>query len=162
MGDVGLWVPSMNVSSNGNLTSAAMRVSADHPEHFNVLRESSVLSPVCFNRYTKVPLTGTIWVVIRRGCVMATNAVTRRAEIKTRTTDDIKRGATEVFARWGLSLNDAINTFLIKSIEVGGLPFDLRPASPSYDSIAAVAYKPKLNAEGVAVLPADWDVGNGD
>lgn len=54
----------------------------------------------------------------------------------------------------GLSLNDAINTFLIKSIEVGGLPFGLRPASPSYDSITAVAYRPKLNAKGVAVLPA--------
>ena len=57
---------------------------------------------------------------------MATVAVTRRAEIKTRTTDEVKKGATEVYARWGLSLNDAINTFLIKSIEVGGLPFDLR------------------------------------
>ena len=53
-----------------------------------------------------------------------------------------------MFARWRLSLNDAIITFLIKSIEVDGLSFDLRPASPSYDSIAAVAYKPKLNAGG--------------
>lgn len=35
------------------------------------------------------------------------------------------------------------------------------PASPSYDSIAAVACKPKLNAEGVAVLPADWGGGDG-
>lgn len=58
---------------------------------------------------------------------MATAAVPRRAEIKTRTTDEVKRGATEVYARWGLSLNDAINTFLVKSIEIGGLPFDLRP-----------------------------------
>ncbi len=30
--------------------------------------------------------------------------------------------ATEVYTRWGLSLNDAINTFLIKSIEVGAFP----------------------------------------
>ena len=49
-----------------------------------------------------------------------------------------------------------------KSIEVGGLPFDLHQASPSCDSIAAVAYNPKLNADGVAVLPADWDDDNGD
>lgn len=27
----------------------------------------------------------------------------------------------------------------------------------SYDAIAAIAYKSELNAEGVAVLPADWD-----
>ena len=91
---------------------------------------------------------------------MATAAIPRRAEIKTRTTDEIKKGATEVYARWGLSLNDAINAFLVKSIEVGGLPFDLRPKTPSYDAIAAVAYKPELNAEGVAVLPADWDDGD--
>lgn len=91
---------------------------------------------------------------------MATAAVTRRAEIKTRTTDEVKKGATEVYARWGLSLNDAINTFLIKSIEVGGLPFDLRPEVPSYDTIAAVAYRAPLNAEGVAVLPAKWDDGD--
>ena len=91
---------------------------------------------------------------------MATAAVTRRAEIKTRTTDEVKKGATEVYARWGLSLNDAINTFLIKSIEVGGLPFDLRPEVPSYDTIAAVAYRAPLNAEGVAALPEEWDDGD--
>lgn len=91
---------------------------------------------------------------------MATAAVTRRAEIKTRTSAEVKKGATEVYARWGLSLNDAINTFLVKSIEVGGLPFDLRPEVPSYDAIAAVAYKPELDAEGVAVLPAEWDEGD--
>ena len=65
-----------------------------------------------------------------------------------------------MYARWGLSLNDAINTFLIKSIEVGGLPFDLRPEVPSYDAIAAVAYRVPLNAEGVAALPAEWDDGD--
>lgn len=88
---------------------------------------------------------------------MATAARPRRAEIKTRTTDEVKKTATEVYARWGLSLNDAINTFLIKSIEVGGLPFDLRPEVPSYDTLTAVAYHSSLNAEGVAVLPAEWD-----
>ena len=91
---------------------------------------------------------------------MATAAVTRRAEIKTRTSDEVKRNATEVYARWGLSLNDAINTFLVKSIEVGGLPFDLRPETPSYEAIAAIAYKAPLNTNGVAVLPAEWDDGD--
>lgn len=93
---------------------------------------------------------------------MATKAVARRAEIKTRTSDEVKKGATEVYARWGLSLNDAINAFLVKSIEVGGLPFDLRPEPPSYEAIAAIAYKPELNAEGVVVLPAEWDDDDGE
>ena len=60
-------------------------------------------------------------------------------------------------ARWGITLNDAINMFLVKSIEVGGLPFDLRPEKPSYDAISTHSYKAKLNSEGVAVLPASWD-----
>ena len=77
---------------------------------------------------------------------MATVALARRAEIKTRTSDEVKKGATEVYARWGLSLNDAINTFLVKSIEVGGLPFDLWPEAPAYDAIAAIAYKPEMNS----------------
>ena len=47
-----------------------------------------------------------------------------------------------------------------KSIEVGGLPYDLRPEGPSFDAIAALAYKAPLNADGVAVLPAEWDDGD--
>lgn len=87
---------------------------------------------------------------------MATATAARRAEIKTRTSDEVKRDATEVYARWDLGLNDAIDAFLIKSIEVGGLPFDLRPKVSAYDAIAAIAYEPELNAEGVVVLPAEW------
>ena len=81
----------------------------------------------------------------------------RHAEIKIRTTSEIRSGAAEVFSRWGLSLTGAINIFLIKSIEVGGLPFDLRPEAPSYDAIAATAYKAPLNADGLAALPEEWD-----
>ncbi|MEE1044221.1 MAG: type II toxin-antitoxin system RelB/DinJ family antitoxin [Olegusella sp.] len=91
---------------------------------------------------------------------METPTAQRRAEIKTRTSSEIKAKATEVYARWGLSLSDAINTFLVKSIEVGGLPYDLRPEGPSFDAIAALAYKAPLNADGVAVLPAEWDDGD--
>ena len=91
---------------------------------------------------------------------MATAAVARRAEIKTRTSDEVKRDATEVYARWGLSLNDAIHTSLTNSLDLGGPPFDLRPEAPSYDAIASVAYRAPLNAEGVAVLPAEWDDGD--
>jgi len=45
-------------------------------------------------------------------------------------------------ARWGMSLSDAVNTFLIKSVEVGGLPFDMRP-------------EPKPVYRASAVLPGD-------
>lgn len=88
---------------------------------------------------------------------MATTTVPKKAEIKSRTWDEVKTGATEVYSHWGLTLNDAINIFLVKSIEVGGLPFDMRPEAPSYAQLAAKAYKPEINADGVAVLPAEWD-----
>lgn len=79
------------------------------------------------------------------------------AEIKTRTYADVKARASEIYARWGLSLNDAINIFLVKSIDVGGLPFSMRPEGPSYEALSAVAFRAPLNADGVAVLPAEWD-----
>ena len=81
----------------------------------------------------------------------------RNVEGKYRTGDTTKKRASEIYANWGLSLSDAITVFLEKSIDVGGPPFDMRLEKPSFDSLAAQAYKPPLNAEGVAVLPADWD-----
>lgn len=80
----------------------------------------------------------------------------KRAEIKTRTTSKVKADAAAVYAHWGITLNDAINMFLVKSVEVGGLPFDLRPQLPSYEALASIAYKAPLNEEGVPVLPAEW------
>lgn len=81
----------------------------------------------------------------------------RNTEGKYRTNERTKERAAEIYARWGLSLSDAINVFLVKSVEVEGLPFEMRAAVPVYDRIAAHALKPVLNADGVAVLPADWD-----
>lgn len=86
-------------------------------------------------------------------------ALVKDTEIKTRTYSDVKSRASEIYARWGLSLNDAINIFLVKSIDVGGLPFNMRFEGPDYEALAPIAYKVPLNSEGVAVLPADWDDG---
>lgn len=86
-----------------------------------------------------------------------TTTTARKAEIKTRTTDRVKADATDIYSRWGLSLSDAINLFLIKSIEVGGLPFNLRIEKPTYEAIYAKAYHAELNADGIAVLPSDWN-----
>ena len=91
---------------------------------------------------------------------MATAVAPKRAEIKSRTYEDVKSGAAEVYAHWGLSLNDAINIFLVKSIEVGGLPFEMRPEAPPYGAVAAKAYKAPLNDEGVPVLPGEWADGD--
>ena len=82
---------------------------------------------------------------------------TRTAEVKTRTTAQIKADAAAVYAHWGISLSDAINIFLAKSIEVGGLPFGMRPETPTFDGLERYAYRPTLDANGVTQLPRDWD-----
>ena len=86
-----------------------------------------------------------------------TATMVRNAEGKFRTSSAVKDRATEIYSQWGLSLSDAINIFLVKSVQVGGLPFDMRPEEPTYEDIAAFAYKAPLYSDGIAVLPADWD-----
>ena len=71
----------------------------------------------------------------------------------------IKADAAAVYARWGISLSDAINSFLAKSIEVGGLPFDMRPETPTFNGLERYAYRPTMDSNGVAQLPRDWDDG---
>ena len=83
-------------------------------------------------------------------------ASARNTEGKYRTNGETKARAAEIYARWGLSLSDAINVFLVKSVEVGGLPFDMKTEAPSYDRLAARAHKAPINADGVAVLPSEW------
>lgn len=34
---------------------------------------------------------------------------------------------------------------------------DLRSETPAYEAISVIAYKSKMNADGVLVLPAEWD-----
>ena len=39
---------------------------------------------------------------------------------------EIRDRAQAIYAKWGLSLADALNMFMVKSIDVGGLPFEMR------------------------------------
>ena len=57
----------------------------------------------------------------RKGDIMA-----KTAAISMRVDPAVKSDAESIFSSFGLSLADAINVFLYKSIQVGGLPFDLR------------------------------------
>lgn len=77
------------------------------------------------------------------------------AEIKFRTSDELKRQTRRVYDRWGLTLSEAFNLFMRKSVEVGGLPFDLRPEpSPTLSGRETLRPDP---ATGVTVLPAWMD-----
>jgi DNA-damage-inducible protein J len=50
----------------------------------------------------------------------------------------IKSSAESIYARYGLRISDAINIFLHQSVNVGGLPFDLRSETPNAETLAAM------------------------
>ena len=50
----------------------------------------------------------------------------------------VKSDVEAVYARYGMSITDAINVFLYTSRNIGGLPFDLRPPVPNAETIAAL------------------------
>ena len=63
----------------------------------------------------------------------------KTANISLRTEPEVKQQAEKVYARFGLSLSDAITTFLYQSINVGGFPFELR--QPAYNKETLDAFK---------------------
>ena len=50
----------------------------------------------------------------------------------------VKSDVENIYAQYGMSITDAINVFLYTSRYIGGLPFDLRPAVPNMETIAAI------------------------
>ena len=76
---------------------------------------------------------------------------TRNAEIKFRTTDSLKEKTKTIYEAWGITLSEALNLFMRKSVEVGGLPFDVRP-EPKLDLSCVNVIKPDP-VTGKTVLP---------
>ncbi len=52
--------------------------------------------------------------------------VTKTASINVRVNPFVKKNAEKLFESFGITLSDAINMFLNKSLMEGGLPFDLK------------------------------------
>ena len=79
----------------------------------------------------------------------------RSAEVKAYVMPDVKAEAASIYSRWGMSLSDAINVFLVKSVDVGGLPFNMRvEPKPVYDETSVLPADPRW---GSSVLPAFMD-----
>ncbi|MDL2226988.1 type II toxin-antitoxin system RelB/DinJ family antitoxin [Deltaproteobacteria bacterium OttesenSCG-928-M10] len=68
----------------------------------------------------------------------------------------VKADVEAIYSRYGLSITEAINIFLHQSVNVGGLPFDLRP-QPNALTLAAMKEGEALAAAGQARFhkPAD-------
>ena len=72
------------------------------------------------------------------GGVIMNMALAKDAEIRFRTSKSVKSKASEVYSRWGLNLGDAINAFLVKSIDAGGMPFEMRDERLNADTLEAI------------------------
>ncbi|MEG2622216.1 MAG: type II toxin-antitoxin system RelB/DinJ family antitoxin [Clostridia bacterium] len=62
----------------------------------------------------------------------------KTATLNIRTDPSIKAQAERIYQDFGITLTDAINIFLRKSIMEGGLPFDMREAKPNAATLAAM------------------------
>ena len=62
----------------------------------------------------------------------------KTAVINVRTEPEIKTQVENLYKSMGVSLSDAINMFLYKSIDYRGLPFELCREIPNAETIAAM------------------------
>jgi DNA-damage-inducible protein J len=62
----------------------------------------------------------------------------KTAVINVRTEPEIKTQVENLYKSMGVSLSDAINMFLYKSIDFNGLPFELCREIPNAETIAAM------------------------
>lgn len=65
--------------------------------------------------------------------------MSKTATINMRVNPEAKSDAESIFASLGMSLTEAINVFLHKSIMEGGLPFDVR--QPRYNATTEAAMR---------------------
>jgi DNA-damage-inducible protein J len=62
----------------------------------------------------------------------------KTASMYIRIDPQIKADVESIYSKYGMSLTDAINVFLYTSRNVGGLPFDLRPAASNAETLDAI------------------------
>ena len=83
----------------------------------------------------------------------------RTASINIRIEPEVKNEAEELYNSFGISLSDAINIFLKKSINEGGLPFELKKEKPTLNLSKLVFSNEPMTSEKALsdVTPIEWD-----
>ena len=71
----------------------------------------------------------------------------KTANINIRIDPQTKHGAEKLFSTFGITISDAVNIFLRKSLMEGGLPFEMK--------------QPRYNAETEAAMQEARDIMNG-
>ncbi len=79
----------------------------------------------------------------------------RDAVVKAMVSKKTKEEASSLFAHWGLSLSDAVNLFLVQSVDNGGLPFRLT-SGPCIDPDSPRVLKTRTSDDGKLIVPAEW------
>ena len=69
--------------------------------------------------------------------------------VSIRIDSDLKKQCEALFNSLGMSLNTAIHIFLCRSLQVGGIPFEVRLDQPNKETMAAL-----LEAERLACEPS--------
>jgi DNA-damage-inducible protein J len=73
--------------------------------------------------------------------------MTKSANLNIRIDPQTKKGAEQLYSSFGITLSDAVNIFLRKSLLEGGLPFEMK--------------QPRYNAETEAAMQEARDIING-
>lgn len=71
--------------------------------------------------------------------------------------DDIKVDADRLYKSMGMNLTTAVNVFLRKSLQVGGIPFQVTSGARGIWIDPSTLLRPQRDEKGIAILPADWD-----
>ena len=64
--------------------------------------------------------------------------MSKTATLNIRTDPVVKQAAERIYREFGITLTDAVNIFLRKSIMEGGLPFDMRTPVPNAETLLAM------------------------
>ena len=72
----------------------------------------------------------------------------KTATMTIRVDPTIKSSVESIYASYGMTLSDAVNVFLHKSLAVRGLPFDLRPSDETREALQEV--------EAMKLYPDDY------
>lgn len=74
----------------------------------------------------------------------------KTASITVRLEPDIKSMAEKIYSDFGITISDAINIFLHKSIQLGGLPFSMRYPQYNKTTLAAMQEANDISAGKIA------------
>lgn len=70
---------------------------------------------------------------------------------------DVKADADKLYKSMGMNLTTAVNVFLRKSLQVGGMPFTPTAGVRGVWVRPSKVLAPARGSSGAPVLPADWD-----